>query len=273
MFKFITSRPLWVNVLVAFLLAIIVLVLFLGSLGIITKHGRILTIPDVTGKSLNEAMASLETAGFEIEIQDSIYKDDLPPLQVIKQFPEADASVKINRTVYVTITRAVAPLIDMPNLVGPSFKNAEITLKQFGLKLGDTSSKPDFAKNSVLNQSYEGKDILPGTKIPQGSVIDLVLGSGLANVDMAVPDLFGMTYTEARRQLDSFGISLVPIADADVQSPENAFIYKQDPDRFTYDRRVSRIRAGQMIDVWLSSEPKQRVDSTMMPPPPPANVQ
>ncbi len=264
MFKFITRRPLWVNVLFAVALAVLLLFLFLGSLGIITKHGEILTIPGVTGKSLDEATALLEKGGFEVEIQDSVYKDDLPPSQIIKQFPEADAPVKINRTVYVTITRSVAPLVEMPNLVGPSFRNAEITLKQFGLKLGDTSSKPDFAKNSVLNQLFKGKDIGPGTKIPQGSVIDLVLGSGLANIDMGVPDLFGMTYQEAKRQLDSFGISLVPISDGDVQEPDNAFIYRQNPARFNYDRRVNRIRAGQMIDVWLSTEPKERVDTLPM---------
>lgn len=269
MFKFITGRPLWVNILFAIVLAFIVLFLFLSSLGILTKHGKILTIPNVTGKSFDEAVASLEKAGFEVEVQDSVFKDDVPPLQVIKQFPEADAPVKINRTVYITITRSVAPLVDMPNLVGPSFRNAEITLKQFGLKLGDTSSKPDFAKNSVLNQLLNGKDIAPGTKVPQGSVIDLVLGSGLANIDMTVPDLFGMTYTEAKNQLDSFGISLVPVADADVQDPDNAFIYRQSPGRFNYDRKLNRIRAGQMIDVWLSSQPRERVDS--LPPPPPVN--
>jgi beta-lactam-binding protein with PASTA domain len=267
MFKFITSRPLWANVLFALVLAVILLFLFLGSLGIITKHGEILTIPNVTGKSLSEATAALEKAGFDVEIQDSVYKEDVPPMQVVRQFPEADAAVKINRTVYITVTRSVAPMVDMPNLVGPSFRNAEVTLKQYGLKLGDTSSKPDFARNSVLNQLMKGKDIAPGTKIPQGSVIDLVLGSGLAEVDMVVPDLFGMTYMEAKRQLDSFGISVVPVSDPDVEDQQSAFIYRQDPNRFTPDRRVNRIRPGQMIDVWLSAQPKPRIDSLASPAP------
>lgn len=266
MFKFITSRPLWVNVLFALVLVLIVVFLFLISLGILTKHGEMLKIPSVTGKSMSEATEILEKAGFDVEIQDSVYRDNVPPLQVIKQFPEADATVKINRTVYITITRAVPPLVEMPSLVGPSFKNAELILKQYGLKLGDTTFKPDFAKNSVLNQLYEGKDIAPGTKIPMGSKIDLVLGSGLANVDMGVPDLFGMSFGAARAHLDSFGVGLVPIADADVTDPDNAFIYRQNPPRYNYDRRINRIRAGQMIDVWLSVQPKERVDSTIQSP-------
>ena len=268
--NFITSKPLWINVLFAVVLCLLLLFLFLVSLGVLTKHGEVLKIPKVTEMSVDEAISRLENAGFEVEIQDSVYKEDLPPRHVIKQFPEPEATVKVNRTVYITVTRTVAPLIEMPNLVGPSFKNAEIVLKQLGLKLGDTTSKPDFAKNSVLNQLYDGKDIAPGTRLPMGSQIDLVLGSGLADVDMAVPDLYGKTYAEARVWLDSFGISVVPIADPDVNDVEEAFIYRQNPGRYNLDKRVNRIRPGQMVDVWLSVLPKPRPDTLNAATPPPA---
>ena len=49
----------------------------------------------------------LEQAGFEVEIRDSIYVDTTKALQVLKQVPEADEVVKVNRTVYLTINRAV----------------------------------------------------------------------------------------------------------------------------------------------------------------------
>lgn len=263
MFRFITGRPLWVNVLFAMVLVVVLVFTFLASLGLLTQHGRILKIPAVTGKTMKEAIALLEQQGFDVEIQDSVYMDNVPPLQVVRQFPEADAVVKINRTVYITVNRSVPPMVEMPSLVGPSLKNAELILKQYNLKLGDTTYKPDFAKNSVLNQMYQGRDITPGTKIPMGSVIDLVLGSGLANTDMAVPDLFGMTLQEAKMQLDSLGIGLVLVADADVTEPDNAFIYKQNPERLSgIDNKFNHIRPGQMIDVWLSIQPKARVIDT-----------
>jgi beta-lactam-binding protein with PASTA domain len=261
-FKFLTRQPLWVNILFAIVLVFLVLVIFLGSLGYITKHGKILRIPAVTGKSLDNAIKELNDQGFEVEIQDSVYIDTIAPLLVIKQFPEADASVKINRTVYLTINRAVPPLIDMPRLVG-SFRNAVLILKQYGLKLGDTSYRPDFTKNNVLSQLYQGKEIKPGTKIPMGSTIDLVLSSGLANVDMAVPDMFGMSYQEAKARMDSVGIGLVPIPDPGINDTSSAYIYRQNPTRFSEDRRVNRIRPGQMIDIWLSTEKPEKVDTTV----------
>jgi eukaryotic-like serine/threonine-protein kinase len=262
-FKFLTRQPLWVNILLAIVLVLLVLVIFLGSLGYITKHGRILKIPAVEGKTMEVATQILSDQGFDVAIQDSVYVDTVPPLTVIRQFPEADAAVKINRTVYLTVNRAVPPLIEMPRLTG-SFRNAVLTLKQIGLKLGDTTYRADFTKNNVIAQLYKGEEIKPGTKIPMGSTIDLVLSSGLANVDMGVPDLFGMTYGEARAKLDSAGIGLIPIPDPGISDTENAYIYRQDPERLGYDRRVNRIRPGQMIDIWLSSEQKQRaIDTTV----------
>jgi beta-lactam-binding protein with PASTA domain len=265
--KFITGRPLWANVLFAILVMAILIFLFLSSLTFFTRHGSVLRIPPITGKSFADAKMTLEAQGFEVEIQDSIYIDTLPPLSIIRQFPDAGSLVKVNRTVYLTVNRSVPPEVAMPNLVGMSFRNAELVLRQFGLKLGDTTFKPDFAKNSILNQTYNGKEIAPGAKLPMGSVISLVLGSGLSNVDMGVPDLFGLTYSQAKSLLDAAGIgfgSVVP--DSDMQDTGNAFIYRQSPSRLGEDNRVNRIRPGQMIDVWLSTQKPERPDSTLQAP-------
>ncbi len=243
------------------IVGLLLIVLILSSLKFFTKHGQVLKIPSVTGKSFMEAKKMLEQQGFDVEVQDSVYRDTVPPLMVLRQFPEAEEVVKVNRTVYLTINRSVPPLIIMPNLVGMSFRNAEIVVRQFGFKISDTTYKPDFAKNSVLNQLFNGKEIQPGTKLSMGSAISLVLGSGLSDVDLAVPDLVGKTYLEAKNLLSAAGIGFgAQVVDADVQDTLNAFIYKQYPERFTEDKRTNRIRAGQMIDIWLSAQ-KPVVDS------------
>ncbi len=259
MFRFLTSKPLWINILAAFVLLVVLLLLFLGSLDLITHHGKTMKIPAVIGQSIDQARKTLESQGFEIVIQDSIYNDTLPPLQVIKQFPEADNLVKVNRTVYLTINRAVAPVIDMPNLISMTFRNAEMVLRRYGLKLGDTVFRPDFARNSVLDQEYKGESIKPGTKIQQGSEITLILGNGVGT-EFVVPDLFGLTYLEARAALSQAGLivgSVVP--DADVRDTLGAFVYRQNPDRFDYNRQINRIRQGQTIDIWISALKKEKI--------------
>ena len=180
--------------------------LILLSLKWFTNHGDASSVPSVTGKSLEEAEEILGDRGFSVDIQDSIYVDTLPPLAVIRQIPDADEVVKSNRTVYLVNNRAVAPLVEMPNLLGYSYRNAEMLLNNFGLKIGDTIFKPDFAKNAVLEQLYEGRTIAPGTQVRRGSVISLVLGDGVGNREFVVPVITGMRFCDARALLEANGI-------------------------------------------------------------------
>lgn len=265
MFRFITSKPLWVNILVGIGLLLIMLFVFVQSLKLITKHGHTLHIPNVIGKSFAEASDILSAQGFDVEIQDSVYQKDAAPGMVIRQFPDANETVKINRTVYITINRWAAPLIDMPKFEGLSYRSAEVSIRQLGFVLGDTSYRQDFAKNAVLEQHYNGKRIEPGTKIPLGSKIDLVLGSGLSNVAFSVPDLFGMTYADAKVLLESNNLSTgLVFFDREVTDTNTAFIYKQSPERITPDRRINKIRKGESIDLWLSvTMPLRKIDTTV----------
>jgi beta-lactam-binding protein with PASTA domain len=252
-FKFLTTKPLWVNILAGIVVLLLLLLLFLGSLALLTQHGKTMKIPSVTGLSFGEATKTLKAQGFEVLIQDSsVYYDTMPPLQVVKQFPEADNLVKINRTIYLTVNKSQAPFIQMPNLVSMSFRNALAVLHQYGLKMGDTVYKPDFARNSVLDQQYKGETIKPGASIQQGSAITLVLGSGVGGQEFGVPDLIGLTYLQARARLDSFGLSIGAVArDPDVRDSAEAYIYKQYPLQFGDDGLVNHIHMGQSISITL----------------------
>jgi beta-lactam-binding protein with PASTA domain len=263
-FKFITHRPLWLNILVGFLLAIGIFSVFILSLKWITHHNTSKTVPYVTGKSFEEAERILEKAGFEIEIQDSIYTDTTKPGQVLKQFPEADEVVKVNRTVYLTINRAVPPMVEMPNLVGFSFRNAEMTLKNNNLRFGDTVIRTDFAR-AVLEQLYKGSPIAPGTKIRMGSKIDFVIGSGVGSEEFLISDFTGLTYRQAKARLESNGLGVgALVLEPDVVDTLDAFVYKQNPERFDEEKKIQKIRTGQTIDLWLQVE-KPVKDSTNVP--------
>ncbi|GAC1427305.1 MAG: hypothetical protein NVS1B13_15430 [Flavisolibacter sp.] len=231
---------------------VILFLLFILSLNWITKHGEANSVPSVTGKNINDVQKQLSEKGFETVIQDSVYYDSLPPGVVIRQVPEGDQVVKVNRTVYVTINRFIPPDILMPNLIGFSFRNAEMQLHNLGLKLGDTTYKTDFAKNSVLDQLFNGASVKPGDKIKLGSPISLVLGSGLGNEEVLVPRLLGLTFEEAKAYLDAQGLSLgAVLTDPSVRDIPNSFVYWQNPSTRTPDGKVARILPGQMIDVRL----------------------
>jgi beta-lactam-binding protein with PASTA domain len=232
--------------------------LFFGSLDYITKHNQYEKVPSVVGKNVDAARKVLEAKGFEVEIQDSLYIDTFPRLGVIKQSPEGDATVKVNRTIYLTLNRAQPPLVEMPNLVGFSLRNAQMYLENLGLRLGDTTYRPDIAKNAVLEQLYQGQSIKTGTKIYMGSAISFVLGSGITDMEMAVPNLINKTYSEARSIMRNMNLNFTPVIDMNVRDTAGSYVNRQSPSRYTVsggERRVNTIKPGQNIDLWLGSSP------------------
>ena len=271
MFKFITQRSFVVNLLVAVALLFLIVFLFFMSLGSVTRHNETIRVPQVGGKSLADATSLLEKEGFEVAVQDSVYVDTLAPLTVVKQSPESEELVKIHRTVYLTINRAQPPLIEMPDLRGFSFRSAEMYLHSLGLKIGDTTYTPDIARNAVKDQLFNGSSIEPGTKIPMSSAIDFVLGNGLGETQLAVPDLVGLTVSQAREYLsgDNIGVGVI-IASGPVADTSSAYIIKQNPppvSELTSGETVhNRIRPGQFMDIWISTTPPVRDTTTIQAP-------
>ncbi len=255
MFKFITDRPFWVNALAAVALGLLFIFITLQTLGWITKHGEYLTVPAVKGKKTKEAIKFLEDKGFEVIIQDSIYTEKMDKGIVIKQLPDADATVKVNRTVFLTVNRYIPPMITMPALEGKSLNFALELLQKNHLSLGDTTYKPDFMKGSVLEQLYKGEKITAGTKINWGSTISLVIAGGLNDEQILVPDLTGKTFAEGKVVIEASGINLGAVVGKDViTDTASAFIYRQSPERFDDEKRPLYIHPGQLMDIYISQK-------------------
>jgi beta-lactam-binding protein with PASTA domain len=133
-------------------------------------------------------------------------------------------------------------------------------LESLGLKVGSTSFVPDIARNAVKDQLLNGKTIDPGTKVPMSTAIDLVLGNGLGNTELAVPDLIGLTVSQAREYLsgDNIGIGVI-IPNNPVSDTANAYIVKQNPEPTTQlpsgEVATNHIVAGQLMDIWISMTP------------------
>lgn len=271
MFKFITSKPLWVNMLAGLGLVIILVLIFFGSLSWLTGYGKYEKVPSVIGQNMVAAQKALEAKGFDVVVQDSVYIDSFAKQSVVRQLPDADATVKQGRTIYLTINRMIAPQVEMPSLAGFSIKSAEMYLQSLGLKLGDVSYKPDIARNSVLEQLIGDVPVKPGTKIPIGTVINFVLGSGVGGNEINVPGLVGMTLDEARSYLSTMSISIGSIVSIGaIRDSASAFVIRQTPDALSDSldangyRIPNRIRQGELMDIFISSTAPSR-DSMNLP--------
>ncbi len=222
--------------------------LFFASLGWITGHGKEISVPLLKGKNLKESVAILEKAGFEIEI-DSTYSPDQKPLMILDQQPEGGTTVKQGRTIFLIVNKLSPPDTRMPNLINMSYRSAEMLLKSNKLILGDTIMKPDMAQGAVLSQLWNGQEIAPNTTLPQGSKISLVIGDGLGNKQVNVPDLSGMTYPEAIAVLSGSNLNYSAVFDGTISDTATAVIYMQQPEAFNEFNEPNKMQEGDNVDI------------------------
>ena len=268
----ITRKPLWVNMLAALGVVLLFVLIFFATLSWLTGHGKIQRVPSITGQNILAATKTLETAGFDVVIQDSVFIDTLAKQAVVRQIPEAESIVKNGRTIYLTINRTVAPQVEMPNLAGFSVKSAEMYLISLGLRMGEISYRPDIARNAVLEQLLGDRAIAPGTKIPIGTVINFVLGSGEGMGDIEVPQLVGLTFEAGKMMLQAMNINLgAVVAVTPITDSAAAFIIRQSPAALSDSLDMSgfklpnKMKPGQLMDLFISNTAPAASDSTNSP--------
>ena len=186
---------------------ILVLLLAFFSLSIYTRHGSGIPVPQLKGLQVEKALSILKEQGFEFKI-DSVYVNDHNPGSVVEQDPDAGTSVKINRTIYLTIVTRLAPPVILPNLEPYTYLEAVAVLSNYGLKVGDTTYKPDIAKDRILETRFGGQIIKAGSSIPKGSKIDLILGNGQGASEVVIPDVVNKDFDEAKFAIIGAGLTV-----------------------------------------------------------------
>lgn len=227
---------------------LLLLAFFFVYLPSTTNHGETISVPKVTGMSLHDLEDFLEERSLRYYVSDSSYNSSMKPFAILTQDPQPGATVKEQRKIYISYNMKNPPQINMPKLIDGSIKNAEMILKSYDLLLGKISYVPDLAQNAVLKQLVNGQEVKPGEMVAKGSVVDLVVGDGLGNVEFEVPNIVGMPVDEASLLLDGQRLrvgNLIYVQDSD--QPEGTVV-RQRPAA----EPGTIIREGQMVDLWVA---------------------
>lgn len=252
-------KSVWFHLAVVVGLCVVIYTLFFSSLGWITNHGEEYIVPNTLGRDVPTVVRELEDLGFDVDI-DSTFDLKKKPLTVLAQRPDTGSTVKIGRTIFLTVNKAKAPFTSMPNLTGLSYNSALMVLRSNKLLLGDTSYVPDIANGAILEQKYNGQPIRVGDKVPQGAKIDLVIGDGLSNVMIEVPNVVGEIPYAAMAILSSRGIVVDVSWDADIITEDDslsAVVYQQSPSAVNHFNEVNKIREGDRVGIWIGKSSKR----------------
>src|SRR3984885_12868178 len=205
--NYLKTKSFRINLLLIVVTIFLVVMITFFSLNIYTRHGEGIPVPQLKGLQIEKAMEVLKDQGFDYKI-DSVYVSDQQPGAVVEQDPDPGTNVKENRTIYLTVVTRLAPPVSLPDLTPYTYREAIATIANYGLKVGDTTYKADIARDRVLEVKFAGQAIRPGTKIPKGSKLDLVLGNGEGASEVDIPDLVNQDLDAAKFVIRNNGLTL-----------------------------------------------------------------
>jgi len=222
-------------------------VFFYMALPRMTNQGKLVQVPDLMGVPIHELEDYLAPYRLRYVVTDTTsYAANLPPFSVLQQFPVKGATVKEYRKIYVTLNAEHPLSVSMPNLIEGSMRQAQLLLSNKGLKLGTVKYVPDITKYAVLEQWHNGKPIAAGKPINQGEAIDIIVGAGLGQRMIEVPNVLNMLLEEADLVLLEYGIHTKIIHHVLNKQVPIGTILRQSP------LPETKIRLGTSINLWIA---------------------
>lgn len=252
-------KSFWKESLVGFILkrillaTVLVVTLTWGTLLVLdqyTRLGEAVPVPDLRGLYEEEAASTLRSHDLYIQVIDSVYDKNKALGTIIEQIPAAGASVKKNRSIFLILNKRQSKTIPMPEVNDISYRQADALLRSLGLKVGYVQYHPSEFKDLVIDVHYNGQHIEPGTRLPEGSSVVLVVGSGFGNATAAVPFLLGTSVESARKGAiaSSFIVGSVNFDVPAMGDDELYRVYRQEPSA------GEQMAEGTRINIWLTKD-------------------
>lgn len=156
-------------------------------------------LPAVTGTSLEDAKATLEGAGFVVDVKPRFH-DTIPEGDVIAQSPKA-AQAPLGSTVVLTVSQGHAPE-EVPNVVRTPQDEAKAALRELGFKpVVLTAFSDRIERGAVIDVSPAA-----GTVIDYGSTVSITVSKGPET--FPAPTLTGLSPKEAEAKAAEHGLTV-----------------------------------------------------------------
>ncbi len=182
-FKFLISKTFLKNLIAAIILTFLLVFALKLYLNSYTNHNDYHLVPELKGKSIEQANKILKDRKMKMVIIDTLeYNPEYPKFSVVEQEPRKGDKVKLGRKIYVKINNGAYSNISFPNILGKTERQAKTLLKTSGLRIGKITKRPYFAE-IVLKAICQKDTLKAGMPIPKTSKIDLIIGDGKTSVE------------------------------------------------------------------------------------------
>ncbi|MBQ8184720.1 MAG: PASTA domain-containing protein [Lachnospiraceae bacterium] len=161
----------------------------------ISSGNGLVVVPDAAGLTELELVGKLKTLGLVPSVKVD-FSDTVEVGQVISTEPAAGEELAKGTEVWISVSKGPEiKLVTVPNVAGLTQAEAEVKLKQAGLKQGTIEEK---VNNEVALGLVASQSVGAGVEVKEGTQVNLVISKGKYFV---VADVVGLTRTEANTKL------------------------------------------------------------------------
>ena len=156
---------------------------------------------DLAGQDPKDATSALEALTLVISGTNEVFDELIPVGKVVSTEPVGGTSVKRETPVTVLVSKGPAP-VEVPPIIGTLITDATTALGALGLTTETIREDFDDSPAGTILTT----DPIPGTTVPKGTIIKVVLSKGPVLVD--VPNVVGMDVATATTTLQSAGFQV-----------------------------------------------------------------
>ena len=207
-------------------------------------------VPALTGMLRQQAQDTLLLLGLNPIWQDSIYAAGGRPGSIVEQHPPAGSAVKAGRNILLTSYRITPPDERVDIEEGQDARLAERILATRGFEVVLVEEPNKLLAGKVIRVRHTGRPLANQTRLPRGSVLELVVGVVGAR-DVRVPWLVGLSLEDAEAVLGRRKLALGHVGyEADIQTALDsslAVVVSQDAS----PAKTPRLEEGTAVDLYL----------------------
>ena len=161
------------------------------------------TVPDVVGKTKDQASAAIKAAGLTLGNVTEEYSASVESGKVISSDPKAGKVIEHTTKVSIVVSKGKEPAT-VQDVTGKSEDEAKKTLEDAGLKKGKVSK--DYSDSVAKGRVISSSPIAGASGYYKGDSVDLTISKGPEKV--TVPDVTGRSEDEAKKTLEDAGLKV-----------------------------------------------------------------
>ena len=184
---------------------------------------REVTVPALTGRTINDATSVLADAGLTLRVEDVRRPDPkVPAGHVVAQEPAEGLRTRRERSVKVWVSAGPRSTI-VPALNGDTERTAQLRLQQDGIALGEVAA--------VRTADYPVGAVIAQTPPPRttASRVALLVNRGERGATFVMPDLIGVNGDRAADVLRGRGFRVAVTGESPYPGIPSGVVIRQNP--------------------------------------------